>query len=298
MSNGHIDIDTEINKISEINKIINEINEEININLLKDQVFMMGDKPSRTTPEPMIKYTGKFLVRKNNLLKLGVCVGRKRKLEYEEEDVVDISYIESKSLYSFNARILKIRKAVASDKFKIDEMMAELGDADGYIRYVFEVIPMTAPEKHQRREFFRMSLGIDIYYKIAEADKAGQIADNDLKFENGKAEVMKKNAENGFLEKDGYARLTTMDMSAGGFKCKSETKIEAGTYLDCLIIVEDDVLPAIVQILSSNAYEDDSDLYDIRALFYKISDPSRDRLLKYIFYKQRQIQSEFLRDNL
>ena len=264
--------------------------EETEIKLSEGQIFMMGDIPSRTTPEPMIKYTGKYLGKKDtNTLTLGVCVGLKRRLEYKEEDSVDISYIELKSLFSFNARILNIRKAVPSDNFIIDEIMKELGDSEGYVRYIFEVLPLTVPEKHQRREFFRISLGIEIYYRTIDADKAEHIADNDLKFESGQAKNTKK---------DGYAGLTTIDMSAGGFKCKSETKIEAGTYLDCLLMVEDDVLPAIAQVLSSNGYENEPDLYDIRALFYKISDPARDRLLKYIFYKQRQIQSEFLRDNL
>jgi len=278
---------------------------EIDIDLSKDNIFMMGDKPTRLVPGSLIKYTGRLLGLKDNIFTIGVCVGVTHGLEYREGDIVDISYIRHKSLYSFDAIIMGMKKASKSEDFKVDEKMDllnESGGSDGYDKYLFNILPITKPEKHQRREFYRMPLRIDIYYKAVDADKLDNITDGSLKFDSDKAKEMKKNADGGLLEKEGYSKLTTMDMSAGGFKCRNKLKVKTGDFLDCLLMIDDEALPAVVRILSANIDEYDTEAddyyYDIRALFYEISDPARDRLVKYIFYQERQIPSELINNSL
>jgi len=293
---SNIDIDIDIDTYTGANTDENEEVKEIHLS--RGQIFMMGDKPTRSTPEPKIKYAGKFLGKRDHILTLGVCVEKQQELEYKKNDVVDISYIELKSLYSFNAKILGITETLQDDDFEIYDMINELGSVYGYNKYKFDVIPMTEPEKHQRREFYRMPLGIEIYYKTVDAGKVEHITDGDLKFETEHGKEMKKIADSGMFEKEGYLKLTTMDMSAGGFKCKSEIKAEAEDFWECIFLIKEEALPAVVQVLSSNPDQYDPSLYDIRAAFYKISDTVRDRLLKFIFFQERQPRSEFVENNL
>lgn len=97
-------------------------------------------------------------------------------------------------------------------------------------------------------------------------------------------------------EKDGkYSKMTTADLSAGGFRCYTETQFEEGALLNCMLIAGYEALPATAQILSSAPGAEKPLLYDTRAIFYKLNDEIRDRVVKYIFSKQRQTHSKFYR---
>jgi c-di-GMP-binding flagellar brake protein YcgR len=141
-----------------------------------------------------------------------------------------------------------------------------------------------------------MSLKVDIYYKlISENDFAG-IKTPYLKFDPEKAKEIKQEADAGLLETDkGYSKLSTTDISAGGFKCKHHIKIDVDTYLQCMLIINDEALPVIARAVGSQPDELNPQLYDLRASFDKISDTVRDRIVKYIFYQQRQLQAKFLK---
>ena len=122
---------------------------------------------------------------------------------------------------------------------------------------------MAKPEKTQRREFYRMALEIEIYYKAIEASKDEE-----------------------------YQKLTTADLSAGGFKCCGEIKFEEGAFLNCMLIAGYEALPVTAQILKSQPDAEKPGLYETRAIFYELNDQIRDRVVKYIFSKQRQAQSK------
>jgi len=121
---------------------------------------------------------------------------------------------------------------------------------------------MAKPEKTQRREFYRMALEIDIYYKAMEAAKEEE-----------------------------YQKLTTTDLSAGGFRCCNEIKFEEGVFLNCMLIAGYEALPVTAQILKSQPDAENPDLYDTRAIFHELNDQIRDRVVRYIFSRQRQLQS-------
>ena len=270
----------------------------LNIHLALEQIVTVSDIPTRLTPDPQAKYVGKFLYKNEyNELTLGMCAERRKgDIEYAPGDSVAVSYILLRSLYSFNAQIISIREAVEEDRFYTEDMLNELTSIYGYNNFIFEVIPLTAPEKQQRREFFRMPLTIDIYYKPISELKMDTLKSADLKFELEEAREIKRDADEGFLEADeGYLKLSTMDVSAGGFKCRHHEKLDVNTYLDCKLIIENEALPVIARIVGTKTDERNPRLYNLRASFYKISDPVRDRLVKYIFYQQRQLQAKFLK---
>jgi len=139
-------------------------------------------------------------------------------------------------------------------------------------------------EKTQRREFYRMALEIDIYYKAIEENEAADIGKDSLIFEL----VPAKNA----ITDGEYQKLTTTDLSAGGFRCCNEIKFEEGALLNCMLIAGYEALPVVAQILKSQPDAEKPDLYDTRAIFYELNDQIRDRVVRYIFSKQRQAQSK------
>ena len=268
---------------------------ETEIVLSENHIIMIADRRrSKITLDfdTAAKYMGKFLRKKDDVMTIGVCVDTKKELEHKKDDIVTISYIQHKSLFSFNVMILNIRKAEPKDGFDIKDMNIELGSSCKYNKYIFDILPLTGAELQQRREFFRMSLNTDIYYKIIDAEQANGTTPEEVKFDPSKAKEVKKSADGGLLEKEqGYLKLTTDDLSAGGFKYKSEEKPEDGTFMKCALIINDEALPAVAQVLSSKPDDEYPELYDVRVLYHVINDAVRDRVIRYIFARQRQMPS-------
>lgn len=271
---------------------------KIEVRLNRGQILMFADKTpqSQSMQEPAVKYIGKFLYRTGYTLTVGVYIKTDQKFEDEENDIVLITYMDQKALFSFNARIIGIKEASATesyhDRFEIDQLKTgENQVLFGYDKYIFEVVPISVPEKQQRREFFRMNLAIDIYYK---ATKPEETEEDSLSLDSLTYHELQYELDHAKEGDDGYVKLRTVDLSAGGFRAKSKVAIEANTVLECMLAVGFEVLPAMVKILSSKQ-EDKNDIkngvYDVRAIFYDMSDQIRDRIVRYIFAQQRQIQA-------
>jgi len=267
---------------------------QIDVRFNRGQIFMFADETPQSASDPGIKYMGKFLAKSGYRITIGVYAETEMELEYKEDDVVMLSYVDTRAVFFFNARIIGIRAAshdIIGERFDIDPPRKDENQTiPAYDKYIFDVIPLTVPEKQQKREFFRMTLGIDIYYKLDDPDggddgySLGSLTYNELKYELDHA----KEGE------DGYVKLRTIDLSAGGFRAKTRLPIESGKILECMIVVGFEALPATVKVLSAKQ-EDKNDiqngLYDVRAIFDNMSDQVRDRIVRYIFAQQRQIQA-------
>ncbi|MCL2815635.1 MAG: PilZ domain-containing protein [Oscillospiraceae bacterium] len=272
-----------------------ELEFEAKIDLSANQVITIEEKQAKAAPDydPAGKYAGKFLYKKGNVMTAGICVESAQELEYRENEIVYVSYVEAqKTLFGFTAKILGIREASPKDGFDIEDMTSELGSLGKYSKYIFELIPTSGPERHQRREFYRMPLSVDIYYKVSGILKIELfISGGGLKYDAEKSKEAKKAADEGVLETEkGYLKFCTDDLSAGGFKYrgKADKDMDEGTFLECMLIVNDEGLPAVAQILSLKRCGEARDQYEVRALFHKISDPVRDKIVRYIFAWQRQ----------
>ena len=272
-----------------------EFEHEAEIDLSGNQVIMIEEAQTKAVPDydPAGKYAGKFLHKEGNVITAGICAESTRELEYRQNEIVYVSYVEEqKTLFGFTAKIVGIREAVPEDGFDIGDMTSELGNLGKYSKYIFEMVPTSGPERHQRREFYRMPLSIDIYYKVSGILKVEHfISEGGLKYDAEKSKEAKKAAEEGVFEGEkGYLKLTTEDLSAGGFRYKSrpDRDMDEGAFLECILIVNDEGLPAVAQILSLKRCEEFRELYDVRALFHKISDSVRDKIVRYIFARQRQ----------
>jgi len=243
------------------------------------------------------QYTGKLLAKQNGRLLLGIYADKQYEFNYKENDVVTASFVELKVLYNFNVRILKVRELETDigEGFEIDRMANKLDSTYGYDKYIIEAAVLAPPKKQQKREFFRMTLKIDIYYKIIEQQQAEEISSGNLKFEFAAAGAAKEEADLNFLESEGgYLKLTTFDISAGGFRVRSAVSFEEGALLDCIVIAGYEALPATAKILSAKPEPDNPGIYDVRAIFYEIGNPIRDRIVKFILLQQKQLRSRFL----
>lgn len=271
---------------------------QINVEISGGQIIFLAADPAAHVHvhAPVMEYMGRFLHKQDKRLIFGMFAETKNGFAYKENDSVSISFVETKSMFSFNASVIEVRKASADEKPALGEIPERFGNVEEYDKYILEIVPTTVPEKKQRREFFRMPLGIDIYYKPIEEYEIKDIESGKLKFELTPVKDAEKDSGGAvFEENKGFLKLTTMDVSAGGFRCSTITKFNEGIMLNCMLIVGYEALPAIAQVLKVKPSDDEPGLYDIRAIFYKISDPVRDRVVKYMFFKQRQIQSRFFK---
>jgi c-di-GMP-binding flagellar brake protein YcgR len=138
-----------------------------------------------------------------------------------------------------------------------------------------------------------MPLQMEIYCKELHENNIGEIKDADLKFETEKAKKHKREADEGILEEEaGYFKIVTADVSAGGFMFKSQFTFEAETYMECMLIVDREALPAVAKVIRSRN-DDILEAQIVHAAFHKISEPVRDRLIKYLISHQRYSQSKF-----
>lgn len=253
---------------------------EINIEISEGLTVTFSGGPTDPDSFRPSEYTGKFLKKNNGGIIFGICADKKSGLKLKKGSTVTVSFVEQKSLYSFDARILGIRKAGGDENFEIEDDLSESGGIGKKDKYIAETVPLTAAEKHQRREFFRIPIKVDIYYKPIEAHEEANIANFDLRFEIGSGDNKER------------LKLTTSDISAGGFKCVTGKQFRPGELLNCMLIIGYEALPAVTQILKIKPDADNPDLYDVRAIFYKINDQVRDRVVRYIFSQQRQTLSK------
>jgi c-di-GMP-binding flagellar brake protein YcgR len=136
---------------------------------------------------------------------------------------------------------------------------------------------------------------MEIYFKEMLSEDLDDMKETDLKFEIAQAVTYKKEADEGILDSEaGYLKIITLDISAGGFMFKSAVWLQPGMLLKCLMMVENEAIPAVAQVLrvrnSGIAGE-----YFVHAQFYRISEPVRGRLIRHLIRQQREQQSKVSR---
>jgi c-di-GMP-binding flagellar brake protein YcgR len=271
------------------------IDNNILVSLIPEQVVKFGEPDNTAVRNPKPEFYGKFLYNdKKEQIILGICVDKAELLTYRADDEIDISYERMNIKYKFKALVIRARRALSNDGFETHDMLQELKGAS-VDKYILEVVPLGKSEAKSQREFFRLPLQMEIYYKIIMPDNLSEIKEADLKFEITQAQMFKKEADNGILEEEaGYLKLITADISGGGFMYKSPDRVEAETYLDCMVMVDREALPVVAKILRSRR-DDILGGYIVQVQFHKISDPVRDRLVRYLISQQRHQQMKFSR---
>ena len=280
-------------------------NSDIDSSLIKmreKQMITFGSPADLSAKKTSSEHCGRYLSKSGaNTLILGIYAAKEDILKYDVNDELVIYYLDSNIKYHFKARIVHMRPEISEDEFEINEndidkdILNELKNKPAADKYIIEAAALTRPEINNKREFFRMTLQMEIYFKKVIFEELDEITEADLKFEIAQAMRYKKEADEGILDEEaGYTKIITADISAGGFMFKSPVHFELEMFMECMMMVDREALPVVAQVLRSR-HDEILDGYFVHAQFYKISEPVRDRLVKYLFNQQRQQQSRFLR---
>jgi hypothetical protein len=268
------------------------------VTLLPEQIIKFGEPEDHNVRNPEPEYYGRFLYSDKGYMILGICVSKAELLTYRANDEIDITYekaaVPENIKYRFKALVTNVRRALSNDGFETHDMLNEL-KRSAVDKYIITVKALAKSEASNKREFFRLPLEMEIYYKVVRINDIEEIKEADLKFEIPQAEKYKKEADAGVFEDEaGYFKLITADISGGGFMFRNPEAVEGETYIDCMIMVGREALPVVAKILRSRK-DDILGGYIVQAQFHKISDPVRDRLVKYLISQQRNQQMKFAR---
>ena len=259
-----------------------------NINIPESSLLLIGDALQKNMPVPTPKYTGRYLCKQHSKILIGVFVSKDQPILYSEnENLISVSFTNKiegnpkEKLFSFSARILKIRGLGEFDNFTFESnqnIIAENEESNKYEISIFEIEALSNLGEHSRRQYFRLDISVPVYYK---PDYENYIYDNE---HNIKDDIER-----------GYIRLDTIDISAGGFKCKSRRYLEPETILFCYILMGHEALPVSLKILDTYRdpqpqTEENRDIYIMRVMFIEVNDDVRNRLTMHILNYQQKTQ--------
>jgi len=267
------------------------------VKIQMEHIVTFGDSMNPDTKRIEPEYYGKYLYRniKDNLI-FGICAKKDSRLKYKRYDQIDVSYIDmDKNLkYKIALRVIDLWRALPKDEFEVEnDMLKELKGNIDVDKYIIEAVAVEKPQVNTQREFFRLPLQIEMYYREIALENINELKEIDLKFEIAQAKMFRQEAEEGILEEEaGYSKLITADISGGGFMFKSFYPVEGEMYLECMMIVDREALPVVAKVV--RVREDDIlGGFIVHVQFYKISEPVRDRLVKYLIGSQRKQQMKF-----
>jgi hypothetical protein len=267
------------------------------VRIRADQVIAFNERLNADTSRFEVEYYGKYLYRdrKDNLV-FGLCAPKWVALKYKVNSEIEISYMDMdvKEKYKVSVRVLTVSN-VSEDAFEIEQTMAnELKENFEVDRYVLAVTALSKPVLNTQREFFRLPVEMEIYYREIEAGDIDKMNEK-LRLEVKSARTHKKEADAGILEEEaGYFKIITADISAGGFMFKSAESMEE-QYMECMMIVDMEALPAIAKILRSREDKKFPGGYIVHVQFCRINEAVRDRLVRHLLNLQRQQQHRYLR---
>lgn len=148
--------------------------------------------------------------------------------------------------------------------------------------FLLEIEQLTALQKVQRREYFRLNCHMPVRYRI--------ISDYEQKLIN---EGMAYNADELELEwKDG----TMLDLSGGGIRFVSDSRLTKNAFVqvrfDISIGEEVEVVYAFATLLRTEPNPNNAAVYDNRIMFWKMDSGMQERIIRFIFEAQRKKRSK------
>lgn len=143
--------------------------------------------------------------------------------------------------------------------------------------YILEMRILSDLKKHQRRQFYRLEINMPIQYKIFNTDDekyfrvTGKISD----------EMMQRE----------YVSGTTIDISGGGSRFVSPDRLADNDKMIVSVNVGTDngsiEFNAIAKVITSLPVKGRNDIYENRIEFVQVKDSDREKLIKFIFWKER-----------
>lgn len=153
---------------------------------------------------------------------------------------------------------------------------------DGF--FLVELEQVTALEKIQRREFFRLESRKPIRYRIVEGEEYAMI-------QSGNAYCVDDHTVP-------WKDAIMIDLSGGGIRFVSSHKEVKGSFVEVQFEIEYnqevEVVYAYAELLRSERNPNNNAIYDQRIMFWKMDNAIREKIIHYIFGEQRKRRSQHL----
>jgi len=152
----------------------------------------------------------------------------------------------------------------------------------------------------QRREFFRLPINVQIYYKMIknEKDREDAMAQaTEYLPQSRPGGAAKRSGPNDyakFQNSFNYFTCVTIDLSGGGFRCVLDHKPEIGDKMECQILLHKEAVPVVATVVRAARMEKPGK-YDISANFDGINEIVRNRIIRHVFENQRAITKKMTR---
>lgn len=121
-------------------------------------------------------------------------------------------------------------------------------------------------KKVQRRDYFRLDIVLDVKMTVA---------------------------DNGLGESNSFNALTK-DISGGGLRIISKTKVNPNNIVDIDLKTDDGIIHARGRIIRCVPYEGSGNDYDIAVIFDSIQEQARTQIISFIFNYQRKMKKKGL----
>ena len=156
--------------------------------------------------------------------------------------------------------------------------------------YVLTIRLVNEIEKIQRRQFFRVDCLVDIQYRYNEENK--DYYQEKLEKQKGLSEEEIEYAEQQIkMSPSEWRFATAIDISGGGVRFNCKEKLEKETRLDIKMHMKeiDDGSDIIVsaKVVSSYEMRNRKNLFENRVEFMNISPRNREKIVRYVFEKDR-----------
>lgn len=135
--------------------------------------------------------------------------------------------------------------------------------------------------KIQRRDYFRLPLVTDVIFKIP----VGTTIEKQVN--NGKLVEVE-------IETYKELKLITKDISGGGLRTIAGEKFEAGQKMQIIILLERERLELMAEVVRCQLFDAAVNKYECGLRFLKMEEKDRNKIIAFIFDKQRNLRKKGL----
>ena len=250
--------------------------------------------------------TGKYLLEisdeKDSVMVFSLCIHRNYDPAILEDNdgVFGISFVFVREFYYFTAQLLSICESVSMRiPEHIEDVYHDLTNFDEYKIYLLRVELISAPEVYKRpnrRDHFRISLQLPIYYEVVPQEEEKLLKKHDFNprkisdtVNNEAANNLNANNETVSMDNfPGFLKLTTENIGGGGFRGITKNELAVNSIIDCVISGTPELLPFYARIINVKRSRKNKEYYEVRGRFENVNELVRDRLVQYLFQITRE----------
>jgi hypothetical protein len=245
---------------------------EIIANMPNLRFLEIGGIPSDQKPKFAGEYTGGFVEKDKDGGIITFCVFMKdgeKNLKYKHGSNIALVYPKDGELFLGTAKIISAENVSKENLEKFSKLFEDriqnLIEVLGPLKFiVVNALMLTVPAPHQRRQYDRIEVNWNIYFRIINPDKETSAARQ--KWIDDKI----------FPSEKGYFIIQTTDISAGGYRSIIKVPIRKDTRLDNVIEINTGKIKAagkvegrVVNCTPNYSHEG---CYDLRVQFLDMND--------------------------